>query len=50
MKTMMPGKKKNITSKLSVWSDDMLTEMLEVRACPARGEFRHRDNHNESVG
>jgi len=25
----------------------MLTEMLEVRACPARGEFRHRDNHNE---
>ena len=49
VKTMMPGKNKNITSKLSRWSDDMLTEMPGVRACTAGGVFRHRDTHSESV-
>ena len=50
MKTIMPGKKKHITSKLSGWSDDMLTAMLDLRACPAGAEFRHCDTDNESVG
>jgi len=47
MKTIMPGKKKHITSKLSGWSDDMLTAMLDLRACPAGAEFRHCDTDNE---
>ena len=37
MRTMMFGKKKNITNKLSGWTDDMLTEMLEVRSCTPSG-------------